>query len=323
VGLFNHGGTTGGSTFADDAGYFTWINGRATGGSTIELRRRNGDGTSPSLLNATGSAFGSLGTGSAIQTNGSLTDNVPYTFTLRLVRSATGVSFGTNSGSAVAGVWLAGEGFSQSAYTNPDVPPAATVFNQLGFMFLNTAAIPVTLTLDAVTGFVPVGPPAYTGATSSTLVLPNVQATETGLYSVRVSNAAGSVTTTPVALTVSSGAFAGTYFGTIAGGGTFALHVRADGTGVFLGSHGGALLSRRVSVDAQGRVRFVANLTGTVDATSPPRQGRLRARSMAPPSPAHVPPDRRPRWLDTTRPEWQVDPWCSTSSSAPAARPMW
>ncbi|MBL9195291.1 MAG: immunoglobulin domain-containing protein [Opitutaceae bacterium] len=267
VGLFNHGGTTGGATFADDAGYFTWINGRATGGSTIELRRRNGDGTSPSLLNPTGSAFGSLGTGSAIQTNGSLTDNVPYTFTLRLVRSATGVSFGTNSGNTVAGVWLAGEGFSQSAYTNPDVPPASTVFNQLGFMFLNTAATPVTLTLDEVTGFVPVGPPAFTGATSSTLVLPNVQATETGRYSVRVSNAAGSVTTTPVALTVSSGAFAGTYFGTIAGGGTFALHVRADGTGVFLGSHGGALLSRRVSVDAQGRVRFVANLTGTVDAT--------------------------------------------------------
>ncbi|MFO1449473.1 MAG: pectinesterase family protein [Opitutaceae bacterium] len=267
VGLFDHRGTTSGSTFADDSGYFTWINGRAAGGSTIELRRRNGDGSSPSLLNATGTAFASLGTGSAVQTNGSLTDNVPYTFTLRLVRSATGVSFGTNSGNTVAGVWLAGDGFSQSAYTNPDVPPAATVFNQLGFMFLNTTAAPITLTLDAVTGFVPVGAPAYTGATASTLVLPNVQATATGSYSVRVTNAAGSVTTSPVALTVSSGAFTGTYFGTIAGGGTFALQVRADGSGVFLGNYGGALISRRVSVDAQGRVRLVANLTGVVDAT--------------------------------------------------------
>ena len=267
LGLFNHNGTTSGTTFDDDGGYFAWINGRTAGGSAMELRRRNGNGASPSLLNPTGTAFASLGTGVG-DTTGSLSDNVPYTFTLRLVRSASGVSLGTNSGTAVAGVWLRGTGFSQSAYTNPDVPPAATSFNQLGFMFLNTGPAAVTLTLDAFVGFTPVGAPAYAGATDATLVLPNVQATAAGSYTVRVTNSAGTVTTAPAALIVQRSRSAGTYFGTIAGGGTFALFVRDDGTGVFLGHSGGtAYLARKVAVEANGRVRFTANLTGNGDAT--------------------------------------------------------
>ncbi|MCX6951677.1 MAG: pectinesterase family protein [Verrucomicrobia bacterium] len=270
VGLFNNNGTNSGADFADDGGYFTWINGRAAGGSAMELRRRNGNGASPSLLNATGTAFASLGTGVGDQT-GSLSDNVPYTVTLRLVRSATGVSLGTNSGTAVAGVWLRGAGFSQSAYTNPDVPPAATSFNQLGFMFLNTSASAVTLTLDSFIGFTPVGAPAYAGATDATLVLPNVQATAAGRYTVQVTNSAGSVTTAPAMLTVQRGRFGGTYFGTIAGGGTFSLFVRDDGTGVFLGNSGGtAYLARKVVVDANGRARFTANLTGVGDVVIDP-----------------------------------------------------
>ena len=267
VGLFNNNGTNSGTTFADDGGYFTWINGRAAGGSAMELRRRNGDGTSPSLLNATGTAFASLGTGVGDNT-GALSDSVPYTFTLRLVRSATGVSLGTNSGPGVAGVWLRGTGFSQSAYTNPDVPPAATAFNQLGFMFLNTSAAAVTLTLDSFTGFTPVGAPVYVGATDATLVLPNVQPAAAGSYTVQVTNAAGSITSAPAVLAVPRARYAGTYFGTIAGGGTFSLFVRDDGTGVFLGNSGGiAYLARKISVDANGRARFTANLTGGVDAT--------------------------------------------------------
>ncbi len=265
VGLFNNNGTNSGTTFADDGGYFTWINGRAAGGSTVELRRRNGDGTSPSLLN--GTAFASLGTGVGENT-GVLSDSVPYTFTLRLVRSVTGVSLGTNSGTGVAGVWLRGTGFSQSAYTNPDVPPAATSFNQLGFMFLNTSAAAVTLTLDSFVGFTPVGAPVYVGATDATLVLPNVQPVAAGTYTVQVTNASGSITSAPAVLAVPRARSAGTYFGTIAGGGTFALFVRDDGTGVFLGNSGGiAYLARKISVDANGRARFTANLTGGVDAT--------------------------------------------------------
>ncbi len=269
IGLFNHNGTIPGTTFADDTGYFTWVNGRATGGSTIELRRRNAG--SATLLNADSATYTALGTGSAVQTAGSLTDGTTYTYTLRLVRSATGVSFGTNSGNTVAGVWLRGTGFSQSAYTNPDVPPAATSFNELGFMFLNTSSSAVTLTLDGAVGFTPIGAPAYVGATDATLQLTNVQATAAGVYTVQVTNSAGSVTSAPVAVSVPAGRYAGTYFGTITGGGTFALFLRGDGSGVFLGSSGGnGLMARKVSVDANGRVSFVANFNlagaATIDA---------------------------------------------------------
>ena len=267
IGLFNNNGTNPGTSFADDTGYLTWVNGRDSGGSALELRRRNA-GAAASLLNYDTTPVVALGTGSAIQTAGSLTDGTTYTYTLRLVRSATGVSFGTNSGNTVAGVWLRGTGFSQSAYTNPDVPPAATAFNELGFMFLNTSASPVTLTLDGAVGFTPVGAPAYIGATDATLQLPNVQATAAGVYTVQVTNAAGTVTSAPTALAIASSRYAGTYFGTITGGGTFSLFVRPDGSGVFLGTSGGtALLARRVNVDPSGRLRFTANLNVAVDAT--------------------------------------------------------
>jgi pectin methylesterase-like acyl-CoA thioesterase len=267
IGLFNHNGTTPGNSFADDAGYLTWVNGRDTGGSTIELRRRNA-GAVASLLNSDVVPAVALGTGSAIQTAGALTDGTTYTYTLRLVRSATGVSFGTNSGNTVAGVWLRGTGFSQSAYTNPDVPPAATSFNELGFMFLNTSSSPVTLTLDGAVGFTPVGAPAYVGATEATLQLPNVQAAAAGTYTVQVTNATGTVTSIPATLSIAANSYAGTYFGTIGGGGTFSLFLRPDGSGVFLGFNAGtALLARKVNVDSAGRIRFTANLNVGVDAT--------------------------------------------------------
>src|SRR5882672_2002135 len=48
-GLFNNNGTA--TNYADDSGYFTWLNGRATG-ALIEQKRRYGDGTQPSLMNA-------------------------------------------------------------------------------------------------------------------------------------------------------------------------------------------------------------------------------------------------------------------------------
>ncbi len=149
IGLFNRGLTTG--SFADDAGYFVWVNGRSTG-SLLELRRRNGDGLSASLLNPTGASFANLGTGSATQTAGALTDAVPYTITLRLNRSAGGLALGTNTGADVAGAWLRGDGLSQTAYSNPDAVPAATLFNELAFMFQNTTGAAVTLTLDSITG---------------------------------------------------------------------------------------------------------------------------------------------------------------------------
>ncbi len=244
-GLFNSNAT--GATFVDDAGYFVWLNGRNTG-SLLEMRRRNSSGPSASLLNPTGASFSNLGTGSATQTAGALTDGVPYTLTLRLNRGANGVSLGTNTGTDVAGAWIRGEGLSQTAYTNPDNPPAATLFNQLAFMFLNTTAAPVTLTLDGVTGVTAAAAPVITaqpqqlivntgqsgtlsvtatgtppltyqwrkdsipvaGANDAVLTLTGVTAASTGAYSVIVTNAYGSAISNAAPVTISTTPIAAT-----------------------------------------------------------------------------------------------------------------
>ncbi len=181
LGLFNSAGTA--AAFTDDPGYFTWINGRATG-SLLELRRRNATGPSASLLAPAGASFSNLGTGSSVQTAGALVDGVPYTLTLRLVRTATGVSLGTGTGTDAAGVWLRGDGLSQTAYTNPDVPPATTTFNELGFMFQNTAAAPVTLTLSDISGVTALAAPVITAQPAQLILNPgqtgNLSVTATG-----------------------------------------------------------------------------------------------------------------------------------------------
>ena len=247
-GLYNNNGTISDTTFADDNGYFTWLNGRNTG-SLIELRRRNGDGTSPSLLNPTGTAFNSLGTGTTTQTVGALSDGNNYAIQLHLIRTATGVSLGnTSSTTTGAGIWVSGDGLSQTAYTNPDVPPATTVFNELGFMFFNSTAADVTLTINSLTGLTAINPPAVAtppaaislnpgqtgslsvvatgtaplayqwrkdgtaiaGAIAATLALPNAQAADAGSYSVAITNAYGSVTSSAAAVTVTTAAIPAT-----------------------------------------------------------------------------------------------------------------
>ena len=90
-GPYSNSGTA--ADYADDSGYFTWLNGRQTG-SLIELRRRNGNAVSPSLLNPAGTAFASLGTGATTQTAGVLSDGATYAIQLQLIRTATG-AYGT------------------------------------------------------------------------------------------------------------------------------------------------------------------------------------------------------------------------------------
>jgi hypothetical protein len=238
-GLYNSRGTP---TFADDNGYFTWLNGRQTG-SLIELRRRNGDGSSPSLLNPTGAAFNNLGTGTTTQAAGVLTDSGTYSIQLHLMARNPGISLGnTSSTTSGAGVWVNGEGLSQTAYTNPDSPAATTVFNQVGFMFFNTTGAPVTLEVVSVTGLTPINPPeitsqpaglilnpgqagtltvratgtaplAYqwkkdgadiTGATGATLTLANATSASAGSYTVSITNAYGTVTSNAAAVTFST-----------------------------------------------------------------------------------------------------------------------
>jgi pectin methylesterase-like acyl-CoA thioesterase len=246
-GLYNNNGTS--DDFSDDKGYFTWLNGRATG-SLIELRRRNGDGTSPSLLNPSGTAYNGLGTGTKTFTSGALTDAGSYAIQMHLMARAPGVSFGnTSSTTTGAGIWVSGDGLSQTAYTNADNPPATLVFNQVGFMFYNSTASDVTLTINSITGLTAVNPPSVStqpaslslnpgqsnaltvlakgtaplsyqwkkdgavvsGATSASLALGNVSNADAGSYVVTITNAYGTVSSSAATVTVSAASIPATF----------------------------------------------------------------------------------------------------------------
>ena len=102
---------------------------------------------------------------------------------------------------------------------------------------------------------------AIAGATRDSYALSFFTAAAAGSYSVVVSNSAGSVTSSPAAVSLAaSTGLAGAVFGTFAGdAGTFALWVRADRTAVFLGflrAGGRALLNRTAEIGADGRFQF-------------------------------------------------------------------
>jgi hypothetical protein len=95
------------------------------------------------------------------------------------------------------------------------------------------------------------------GATNAMLTLASVQSTDEAYYSVVVTNPAGTAISRPASLTVRGRSFAGTYFGTFGSGGSFAITVHDDNSGVFLGyAPGAAIISRGVSVDDSGHFRF-------------------------------------------------------------------
>ena len=73
------------------------------------------------------------------------------------------------------------------------------------------------------------------GATAETLTFNSVQEAQAGKYTVTLTNSAGSVTSREALLRVPPRSYAGQYFGTLGTGGAFALHIREDHTGVFLG----------------------------------------------------------------------------------------
>ncbi len=107
---------------------------------------------------------------------------------------------------------------------------------------------------------------AIPGAISNTLTLVNVSAPDAARYDVVVTNILGTVTSTVAALTVAVPDFSGTYFGKFSGAsGDFALYVRANGTGVFLGYLPGlktALVATVFSIDLAGN--FLLTITPTV-----------------------------------------------------------
>jgi hypothetical protein len=109
------------------------------------------------------------------------------------------------------------------------------------------------------------------GATNAALPLANATAETAGSYTVAVSNRAGTVTSVPAAVTVTSPGFAGAYFGTFdSGSGTFALFVRGDRSGALIGLTG----DRRPVVSTDLRVEAEGRFTGSFSdvAASPVRR---------------------------------------------------
>ncbi|HUR59358.1 MAG TPA: immunoglobulin domain-containing protein [Opitutaceae bacterium] len=109
---------------------------------------------------------------------------------------------------------------------------------------------------------------AIAGATGATLTLNNVSAGDAAVYEVVATNSVGSVTSTSAILNVIARSYGGTYFGSFAGGlGNFALMVRDDNTGVFLGYLPGstaAIVSQSINVNDAGQFSFSqAATTGT------------------------------------------------------------
>lgn len=107
---------------------------------------------------------------------------------------------------------------------------------------------------------------AISGATSASFTLNSAQLSDSGSYTVTVSNAGGSVTSSAATLTVTAHAVAGEYFGSLGNNaGTFALYIRSDGSGVFLAylrASKLALFSRDVHLDASGHFTVGALING-------------------------------------------------------------
>ncbi len=123
------------------------------------------------------------------------------------------------------------------------------------------------------------------GANSPTLTFDSVQAADAASYDVLITNSAGSVVSASAGLRVIARSYAGTYFGSFGSGlGDFALMVRDDNTGVFLGYLPGSLapiVSLNITVNDAGQFSFgqsaVASGSVSANADEPARAAALGA----------------------------------------------
>lgn len=95
---------------------------------------------------------------------------------------------------------------------------------------------------------------AITGATSATLPFGNFTSADAGSYTVVVSGPGGAVTSNAAVLSLQTSSFAGSYFGTINGGGHWAMSVPASGNADFIAylpQNAGAIVAE-LAVDAGG-----------------------------------------------------------------------
>ena len=105
---------------------------------------------------------------------------------------------------------------------------------------------------------------ALPSATAATLSWSALSAADAGSYTVVVTGPGGSVTSGSASLVVRPQNYTGSYFGTFATGGSFALQVRADYSAVFLGYASGSqatFITRDVAVDSAGRFRVSTFVT--------------------------------------------------------------
>ncbi|MSU48257.1 MAG: hypothetical protein EXS37_04055 [Opitutus sp.] len=121
------------------------------------------------------------------------------------------------------------------------------------------------------------------GANGPTLAFSAVQGGDAATYDVVVSSSAGSVTSLTASLRVINRSYAGYYFGTFSGGvGSFALYVRDDNTGVFLGYVPGNIApvtSLNISVNDGGQFVFTQ---GAVTVAASANEGEpARAAALA------------------------------------------
>ena len=142
-GLFNSAGTAG---LADDVGYF----GLWTGALIETYDHPSGSNNLFAIL----SPSNKLGQGTVA--NGTLANGVVYTNEVQLVMNsaATGISLGTSSSTlAAAGLAINGPGgVAHRVFTNPVIPllGGTNLLDEFAFMFNNTTASAVTVTLTAV-----------------------------------------------------------------------------------------------------------------------------------------------------------------------------
>jgi sugar lactone lactonase YvrE len=116
-----------------------------------------------------------------------------------------------------------------------------------------------------------------TGATSPTLAISNFSQAQVGGYSVVVTNAYGSTTSASATVEFDPSSYAGAYFGSISsGGGTWALYVNPNQTGVFIAylTGSGNAVVANVSVNATGN--FSASGTSLLSA---PQERRVQSAS--------------------------------------------
>jgi autotransporter-associated beta strand protein len=139
-GLYNSAGTAG---LSDDVGYFGLWNGSAPDVETYDH---------PS---GTATLFSGTKLGQGTSASGKPSNGVTYTNQIQLNMNAadTGISLGTSSSTlAAAGLGMNGPSVTHRAYTNPVTPLLGGVssFDEFGFMFDNTTANPITITLSGI-----------------------------------------------------------------------------------------------------------------------------------------------------------------------------